>query len=224
MGKVGAAYAGCRARIVDLTAELDADRAASAVPACPQWTVHDVVAHVTGVVDDALAGRLDGVATDPWTAAQVDARRATPIADIVAEWNAKAPAFEAVLDPIGDAGRQAVADLVTHEHDVRAALGAPGARGSDAMHIGLGFVAPLLVGAAAERGLSVRVRASDGAVFGDADAAVELSGDAFSLLRAMTGRRSLRQLRELDWRGDADPVLPLFTFGPFQPSPVDINE
>lgn len=78
VGDVAAAYAGCRARITDLARWLDEPQAATTVPTCREWSVHDVVAHVTGIVDDALAGRLDGVATDPWTAAQVDAGVASP--------------------------------------------------------------------------------------------------------------------------------------------------
>jgi uncharacterized protein (TIGR03083 family) len=208
----------------ELTAALDDERAGLVVPTCPRWTVQNVIAHVTGVVDDALAGRLDGVATDPWTAAQVDARRTTPIATVVAEWTEKAPAFEALLDPIGDAGRQAVADVVTHEHDIRLALGEPGARDSDALRIGMTFLGPGFVGAAAAHGVTAQLRVSDGATFGDPDAPVVLSGEVFELFRAMTGRRSLAQVRALDWKGDVDAVLPAFTFGPFTPSPVDIIE
>ena len=224
MGEVGDAYAGCRQRIVALTAGLNNQQSATVVPTCPEWTVHDVVAHLAGVVDDALAGRLDGVATEPWTAVQVEARRGLPIADIVADWTVKAPAFEDVLDPIGDAGRQAVADLVTHEHDIRGALGEPGARDSDAVHIGFGFMAPLLVSSAAANRADVHVRSTNGPTFGNAGAPIVLSGDAFDLLRAMTGRRSLAQLRALDWLGDMEAVLPAFTVGPFCPSPVDIEE
>lgn len=224
MGDVGAAYAGCRSRIGALAGRLDEAQAATTVPTCRSWSVHDVVAHVTGVVDDALAGRLDGVATDPWTAAQVDARRDRTLAEILAEWDAKAPAFEGLLDSIGDPGRQAVTDVVTHEHDIRAALGEPGARDSDAVRIGLGFVTPGFVDSAAAQGVSVRVRMTDGAEFGRRHADVVLVGDPFELLRAMTGRRSVAQLRNLDWEGDCERVIAAFTFGPFRPTVGLIEE
>jgi uncharacterized protein (TIGR03083 family) len=218
VGKVRVAYAGCRARIAELTGRLDGQRAATAVPTCPKWSVHDVVAHVTGVVDDALAGRLDGMATEPWTAAQVEARRARPIADMLAEWDANAPSFEELLDTVGDPGRQAVTDVVTHEHDIRAALDEPGARDSDAVHIGLGFVSAGFVASAAGHGVAVRVHATDGSEFGDQAASVVLSGDPFELLRAMTGRRSIPQLRAMHWQGDGEAALGAFTFGPFRPA------
>ncbi|MGH9094841.1 MAG: maleylpyruvate isomerase N-terminal domain-containing protein [Acidimicrobiales bacterium] len=58
---MGVAYAGCRSRIGALAGRLDETQAAATVPTCRAWSVHDVVAHVTGVVDDALAGRLEQV-------------------------------------------------------------------------------------------------------------------------------------------------------------------
>jgi hypothetical protein len=39
-------------------------------------SVHDVVAHLAGTVTDVLGGRLDGVGSDPWTAAVEDGVRA----------------------------------------------------------------------------------------------------------------------------------------------------
>jgi uncharacterized protein (TIGR03083 family) len=221
---VGTAYTGCRQRIGALVEGLDAAREAAAVPTCPAWTVHDVVAHVAGVVDDALAGRLDGVATEPWTAAQVDARRGRPVREIVAEWNEAAPAFEGLLDQIGPSGRQAVLDVVTHEHDIRTALGAAGFRDSDAVDVGLSFVAPRFVEVTAERGLSVGVEAAMGARWGVEDAPLVLSGAPFELVRALTGRRSVDQLRALDWRGDCEPAIESFTYGPFHPAAQPIAE
>src|SRR4051812_41896335 len=120
MGEVGNAYAGVRERVSALVQGADPTQP---VPACPDWTVKDLVAHVTGVVDDVLAGRIEGVATDPWTAAQVEARKDHSLDQIVAEWNEKAPAFEALLDAFGSPGEQAVFDVTTHEHDLRGALG-----------------------------------------------------------------------------------------------------
>jgi uncharacterized protein (TIGR03083 family) len=224
VGDVGAAYAGCRQRIGVLVEGLDEAGSVALVPTCPAWTVHDVVAHVAGVVDDALAGRLDGVATEPWTAAQVDARRGHPVAEIVAEWNEAAPAFEGLLDQIGPSGRQAVLDVVTHEHDIRTALGAAGHRESDAVDIGLSFVAPRWVEVAAESGLAVGVEAATGARWGAEDAPLVLSGTPFELVRALTGRRSVDQLRALGWRGDCEPAIESFTYGPFHPAAHAIAE
>ncbi len=41
------------------------------VPACPAWTVKDVVAHLVATAEDVMAGRLADIPTDEFTADQV---------------------------------------------------------------------------------------------------------------------------------------------------------
>ena len=224
MGEVGAAYAGCRARITDLVGGLDEERASTMVPTCPEWSVHDVVAHLSGGVEDAMTGRLEGLGTDMWTAAQVEARRDTPTPQILNDWNQRAPVFEKFLDPAGDLGRQAVADIVSHEHDIRTAVDSPGARDSDAVRIALGWSAARLIASAAAHGLALRIRDPKGLDLGRARADVTLSGSAFELLRAVTGRRSVDQLREMDWTGDCETVIPAFSWFSLRPSEKRIDE
>jgi uncharacterized protein (TIGR03083 family) len=222
--EVGQAYAGCRRRMVALVEDVDAAAEGTVVPSCPAWTVHDLVAHVAGVVDDALAGRVEGAGSDEWTAAQVEAGRERPLRALVEQWAAAAPALEAVLDDLGRPGRQAVFDVVTHEHDLRAALGRPGARDSDGVAVGLTFVGWAITAAAEERGIGLRVTADDGSSWGPDDAEAVVSASAFELLRALSGRRSLDQLRALRWEGDRERALDAFTFGPFRPSERPVVE
>jgi uncharacterized protein (TIGR03083 family) len=224
MGEVADAYAQCRDRITALVGGIADRDAAMPVPTCPGWSVHDVVAHLAGVVADALAGRMEGVTTDPWTAAQVAAGRGRPVTELLKGWAEASPEFEALLDGAGRRGRQAVGDAVSHEHDIRAALGQPGARQSAAVGIGLGFAAASFADSAASRGISVAVRTLDGRRFGPDEAQAVLTAADFDLLRALTGRRSVRQLREMSWAGDAGPALPAFTYGPFHPASQDITE
>src|SRR5947208_2890883 len=115
-----------RVDMVGIGRSLSDDEAETIVPGCPQWTIRQVYAHQAGVVADALAGRLDGVATDPWTARQVEERATTALAAILDEWEATAPQFEDVLMDGGP--REVIFDQWTHEQDVRAALDRPGNR------------------------------------------------------------------------------------------------
>jgi hypothetical protein len=180
--------------------------------------VKDVVAHLTGICDDLLRGNLDGVATDPWTAAQVDARRHVSIAEIVGEWRELGPQLEAMVPSFPpEPASQLVGDLTTHEHDVRGALERPGARDSGGVAIALQFVARNFVKAAAGRNLPpLRLRTPDAEwVAAGAVPTATLTAGPFELLRALTGRRSDAQLRELDWDGDPEPHLPAFAWGPF---------
>jgi uncharacterized protein (TIGR03083 family) len=221
---VGSAYRDCRQRITGLVDGLDVRRAATAVPACPGWSVHDVVAHLSGGIADALAGRLEGAGSDAWTAAQVEQRREMPLAEVVREWTTNAPAVEALMDGAGAIGRQAVADVVNHEHDIRGALGCPGARRSEAVMIGLGFVVDRLLWTAAELDLALGIECADGTRFGADPADITLTGEPFELLRAITGRRSVEQLRAMRWQGDGDAAIPAFWWDPVRPAEVAIDE
>jgi uncharacterized protein (TIGR03083 family) len=158
---VGKTYAEARLRIADLVVGLgeEADRP---VPTCPAWSVRDVIAHLAGVCADILAGNLVGVGTEPWTDAQVSARRGQSIDDLIKEWWQLAPQVEQFGDHFpGRTGAQWVLDVTTHEHDIRGALGAPGARQSEGVGMGLDLlVTALLHAAVSARGLPpVEVRA-----------------------------------------------------------------
>src|SRR3954453_20306298 len=131
---LGALYEDTRQRVIDLVREstlLDFFAAATPLPACPGWRVRDVIAHLSGLATDIASGNLDGAATDAWTAAQVDARRALSLDDLLAESDDVGPRLAGFLDDFpGRYGAQVVADITVHEHDIRGALRRPGARAS----------------------------------------------------------------------------------------------
>jgi uncharacterized protein (TIGR03083 family) len=229
MDAIGTVYAAGRARVTDLVMSIDPVQAEAPVPACPEWSVHDVVAHLTGVCADILAGNIEGVATDPWTAAQVAPRRSRPLDEVLKEWSEIAPQVEAFADNFpGRAADQWVADLATHEHDVRGALSRPGARDSDAIEVGLDFLVTMfLESSLAARSLpALRVRAGERqwVVGGDGDALAELEAAPFELFRALTGRRSPAQIRGYRWDGDPAVYLPAFDYGPFTTRSTDLHE
>jgi hypothetical protein len=181
------------------------------------------MAHLSGGMADAVNGRLEGAGTDAWTARQVAERRTWSLDAILDEWREHAPTIEPLLDSAGDLGCQSVADVVSHEHDIRLALGMPGARDSDAVRIGLTFAASQLVAEATARGEVLHV-SSDDVVVGPADAPIRLHGSSFELLRAIIGRRSVAQIRSLAWEGDSWRIIPAFWWLSIHPSPIDIDE
>jgi uncharacterized protein (TIGR03083 family) len=141
IGELGTVYERGRRRIMDLVADLDDRAAATPVPACPAWSVHDVVAHLSGVCADILAGNVAGAATEPWTAAQVDARRERSFGEILAEWDDVGPQVAAFADDFpGRLGNQFITDVTVHEHDLRGTLGRAGSRDSDGVRIGADFL------------------------------------------------------------------------------------
>src|SRR5947207_2561888 len=243
-----ALYEDARTTIVEIlgkAAASEPDVGATPVPACAEWSVHDVLAHLTGGCADALAGNIDGVATEAWTAAQVDARRGAPLEDVIAEWERLGPAFAALIDDLpGGWPDNVVADIAVHEHDIRGALGCPGNRRSEAVERSLDFLLTIRVHAGARAlGLPpLKVHAGERSwiigtgepASGDAQAAMAdavfnpgpaatstaepvgaVSADPFELFRAVTGRRSALQIRGFDWTIDPSGHMALFAMWPF---------
>lgn len=203
------AYRGIRERVSTLIREASPEQLDAIAPATPEWRVHDVLAHVVGVTTDIIESRLDGVATDAWTQAQVDRRRSTPTVELIDEWAANAPTVEPMIPSFGTTAGQMVADAVTHEHDIRHALGRTGARDSDAVHAASAWLAQWM-GAShlgADRG-ALRIDTDLWThTWGGGEPTTVLRTSAFELLRAATGRRSADQIDALDWDGTPHPEM-----------------
>ena len=150
-------------------------------------------------------------------------------------------------------GCQVGADLAVHEHDIRGALRSPGARQSPAVAVSMDFVFAGIVGpGAVALGLGPVTFASaskqwtvggNGPASGDPDAAIAaaiagagtatfargapvatVTADGFDLFRALTGRRSSKQVRCFDWSADPTRYLPLFGLWPFTVRETDLLE
>ena len=181
--EVVAAYVALRERVIALVRDQPAEARDLSVSHCPAWTVGDVLAHMVGVNEDILAGRMEGVTTEAWTQAQVDRHRGETLAQLVDAWKDTIPAFDAVLPMIpAPVNSQLVLDAVTHEHDLRHALGLPGGRNETAVAVAVGWV--LHTAEQKSPGLAERLQRSLGA-------------NAFDLLRVATGRRSTAQITDL---------------------------
>lgn len=211
-------YRDTRERLSGLVAGLDATAVSTEVPTCPGWKVSDVLAHLTAIAEDAIAGRLTDLPTDEITADQVARFAGVSVAEMLTRWSAAAPAFEAAIEAFGV--WPAVIDVASHEQDIRGALRLPGARTCAAIR----QVAPRL---ASWLDLPVRVRivtehgeylAGDG----EGDPSLTLATTEFELFRWRMGRRSLAQLAAMDWSADPTAILGQLTI--FGPATADIVE
>jgi hypothetical protein len=198
---------------IALARTLGADDWATPVPCTPAWTVRDVLSHVSGIPDDALAGRMDGAPGEEWTAAQVERNRTADVDDLLTRWSQQAPAFAAAIEQMGE--RRPPIDCHSHEHDVRHALGRSGARST--------VIIDQPSFAQVDAPVRIVIEFADGSsvTTGDPTSAstVTLRGATrFELFRSRLGRRTRRQVREYDWVGhDADIEIALdhwFGFGP----------
>jgi uncharacterized protein (TIGR03083 family) len=200
------AYRELRLRVTEVLATADAFALAGAAPATPGWSVHDLVAHLVGVPDDVVNGRMDGLASDAWTQAQVDKRADLPTAALVAEWEETGPAFEALLaaSPVEIAG-QALFDAASHEHDLRHAIGAPGARESDAVAEAWEWVA----NARTRNGEHALCFVIDGyeQLSGTGEVVARIEAPRFELFRAVSGRRAAAEIEQYKWDREPEPTL-----------------
>lgn len=204
---------------IDLARTMDAVDWARPVPCTPAWTARDVLSHVSGIPDDALAGRMEGAPGEAWTAAQVERNRDADVDDLLTRWSQQAPAFADVIGQMGE-GRPPI-DCHSHEHDVRHALGRPGARTNPIIE------QPTFASIDAPIRIVIEFTDGSSATTGDGTAASTVTlrdTTRFELFRSRLGRRSREQMRNADWfgtDGDIEVVLDhWFSFGP-SPSPID---
>jgi uncharacterized protein (TIGR03083 family) len=210
------AYRGVRERVIALVTEATDGQLDQPAPATPEWRTRDVLAHLVGVTADVLSGTLEGVTTDAWTAAQVDARRARPLSDLLTEWDANAPRVEPQIASWGVVAGQFISDAVTHEQDIRGALGRPGARDSDAITIGYAWMGGILGDLRDQAGAGALAVESEAGThtFGSGEPSARCRTSRFEFVRAATGRRSVEQMRAWEWDGDPRVdllVIPIFT-------------
>ena len=204
------------------------------VVATPEWTVSDNFAHMAGVADDVLAGRLEGVATDPWTEAQVQARRGRSLSELLEEWESKAPAVEELLMPMADQiDPRLVIDLWTHEQDVRGALGIPGGDRDKTLN----WIVEQVVAGWLKRiersdlnALRIEILPAAGDLQAQSDpmtsgeTAGSLRITPFEAARLTLGRRSRQQILNYNWSGVADPAAYIDLLVVFSPAIQDIVE
>lgn len=183
------------------------------VPACPQWTVRDLLAHVTEICDRVITRFGGEPCPVPETA---------PVAELLRLWNERGPEADTLLAADGDGksrGDIMVMDAFTHELDLRYALGAPLPEAHAAWLRGFEVLVSGLGASLKEHGLPGMRIETEGATWiaGTEPVAAVLSGPPVALYRSLAGRRSPAQIAALDWLGDPEPWLRAFSWGPFAP-------
>lgn len=206
-------------RRVDALLRGRADVVERAVPACPDWTVRQTVAHLAGVAQDVVSLNMAGKGADAWTRAQVDRLAGHGVDDILDLWGRTIdPVTTALAVAPRPSACQLVFDALTHEHDLRGALNEPGSRTGDLVYeAALGFVTTMgdqFIRQGRLPALRLITPTIGSVQLGDPDTArgqIALDVSDFEALRAFGGRRSVRQLSALPWRGDPTNLLPAFT-------------
>ena len=173
------AYVELRERMIALLRGLPEDAAQVIVPHCPEWTVQETVSHMMGVPEAIMLGDMEGVAGEEWTQRQVERHRSDSLKDLADAWEAQFPQFLQILPNIPQPTlSQFVFDVTSHEHDVRHAVGQPGARDSVAVTVGLGFIKTVID---SREGIDIAV-------------VNQSTVSTFDLFRSLGGRRSREQI------------------------------
>ncbi|MFD9894030.1 maleylpyruvate isomerase family mycothiol-dependent enzyme [Amycolatopsis sp. NPDC059027] len=188
------------------------------VPACPEWTVGDLLAHLVEIAERALA--RFGAAVPP-------VHGKLRLGELLDRWDVLGAEIELRLESAGgQRGDVLVTDAFTHELDLRYALGL----GFPAEHVAWVASFEVLVrgfsGSIVERGLpALRIVTPGGSAWlaGAGPAGAILTARPDVLYRSLAGRRSLDQISALTWSADPGPWLPAFAWGPFRPPTARIE-
>ncbi len=188
----GALYRNARLRICELA---DASNDEVGVAGTPGWRVHDVVAHLSGIAEDAMTGNMEGAPGPAWTSAQVERGRARTIEEMKGRWEEFGPGIEGFLSsPAGAAASQAVMDIHTHECDLRQALGAPVELPADFLE----WAGPGLLADFHEKVKTAGLPE------------VQLDAPPIEVLLGRMGRRTADEICALGWSADPQPYLDEF--------------
>jgi len=207
------------------------------VPTRSQWTVKDTVAMLSGFAGALIEGRWTEDYSDSWADREildglhialdrlVAERRDRTGPEILGEWALHSRTLEAMM--AGDVpfppathpfvGWSYLWAVVQNAHNVWAAIGTANARDFQATAMCLeSAVMWLDMRLQATGRPALRLRAGSREwVVGDGTPAATVTAAPFDLLRALSGRRSIGQIRSFDWDGDAGPYLEVFS--PFEP-------
>jgi uncharacterized protein (TIGR03083 family) len=243
--RAAAAYEDGLRRVVALVDGLSAGDLETRVPACPLWSVRDLVAHLSGIAEDSVRGSFFAGAmrarADPelaeqreaWTAAQVEARRDLDRHQLVAELERHGQALirglrrgeRATVDVPGWMIGAPVADLAAHIGDLEEALGRRADPQSPVSRYGFASYRAWLGERVKARGLAP-LRLADPAdagsewvVGGHQPPGASVEADAYELFRAISGRRRPDGVARLSWSGDPTAYLTLLS--PYPRDEVD---
>ncbi len=192
-----------------------------AVPACPGWTVRDIVAHLLGVFADAGAGRMDEAVGDDWSANHLARAGERSVGDLMAEWHTRVMTRPDVFERYGAV---LLADTVTHEFDIRGALGNSQSRDLHVVRtVALFYLEALDHVWRAEGIQPLRILTEETVLdIGGDDPQVTVEIGWWEIGRLTSGRRSLEQVRALTWSGDCSSWIDhLYVFGPRDESLVE---
>lgn len=193
-------------RVSELVRGLDDADLVRPVPACPDWTVHDLLAHMCGIPEALASGDYPSGDTQAWLDRLVEERRHVPVGELLDRWDACAVATSTVVD---GGGSQLLIDVVSHEHDLRGAVDQPGAQGAPEVRAIVQLLLDLLAPGIADAGLGALVIDSGEVRWASqfVRPGCTIRVDPWEAIRVLQSRRTADEIRALPVTGDVEPYL-----------------
>jgi uncharacterized protein (TIGR03083 family) len=202
-------YGNARRRVRSLIEDFE-DAAGQQVPACPAWTVADLLAHLAGLAVGYGTGQVPERDREMWLDGFVTVRMGSSVAQLLDEWDRAGPRMEQAIAAEPSRRWPLVYDVIAHEHDLRGALDRPGDRDGDAIRLGLRLGLRITERDLARHTLpGIRVLA-DGVelVAGDDPIELTLEASTFEAFRLLGSRRTREEMRRAAFTGDLERYLP----------------
>jgi uncharacterized protein (TIGR03083 family) len=184
------------------------------VAACPDWTVAQLLGHLTGIAEDWTTGRFEGYASAAWTDAQVARHAGRSWDELRVDWRRALDALP-TADPhpqLGAPWRWLFGDALCHEADLRETAGDGSRPPDDVVMVGLGQMVSRWRQTLTSHDGRLNVTATGARTWelgGDADLTATVEAEPYELWRAISGRRSIDAVEHYQWTvGRASPMVP----------------
>lgn len=232
MAELAEIYDVTRKEIADFVVGLPEEDLARQVPATPEWSIRDIVAHLAGDAACTIEGDFPleffaapgsdrgVVLVNDWTSRQVSNRRGRSLQELLDEWESSSALLVQMIGGIEPwptesmwfAGHVLATDITIHQQDIYGALGVERNRDTDGIAHGFStYVTGVDLRINASGGSALRlVTENDDRTAGDGEPVATVRGPRFELFRALSGRRNPDQVRNYDWDGDPEPFIEYF--------------
>ena len=219
--KPSKSYRAVRDELINALAAVGDDAAGMIVPACPQWTVKDVAAHVCGLNAELLADVPGPLGSDEATTRQVSDRASADLKQVIEEWRFMAGAIDERLSADDAKATAFLADLVIHVYDLAEVLDQQTHEAARATPVSAHRYVPLLQQRVADQlAIALTVELTDGTTWAPPEngpAKVTLRTSPHAFLRGVTGRLRRAEVEAFDWSADPTELLDRAwnQYGPF---------
>ena len=200
-------YDATRARMLELARDVGPDALDVTVPACPDWSARQLLAHCVSMPAAIAAGDLPTGDLDAWIDRIGAARADRTLDELAEEWMSVDGTIAAM---VGGGGAVLFDDLVVHEHDLRGALGRPD-HNALAPDVSVRRSLDACVPELERRGLgAIEVRTDEGTWRShDAPTGWTLDTTPWEAVRVLYSRRTTDELRAIGGSDDIDSYIAL---------------